>query len=129
RHHRHSQPRHHQDRRHLHPGRRVEFHRHPQLCPEHFRKIHLLNPMKSKALEKGLVQLAEEGATQVFKPVMGADWVIGAVGLLQFEVVMHRLEHEYGVKVAFEPVSYITARWVEGERKRIEEFEKKEAMH
>ena len=101
----------------------------PSFAPEHFRKVRLLNPMKSKALEKGLVQLAEEGATQVFKPLMGADWVIGAVGLLQFEVVMHRLEHEYGVKVAFEPVSYVTARWVTGERKRIEEFEKKEAMH
>jgi peptide chain release factor 3 len=101
----------------------------PSFAPEHFRKVRLLNPMKSKALEKGLVQLAEEGATQVFKPLMGSDWVIGAVGLLQFEVVMHRLEHEYSVKVAFEPVSYVTARWVTGEKKRIEEFEKKEAMH
>jgi peptide chain release factor 3 len=60
---------------------------------------------------------------------MGADWVIGAVGLLQFEVVMHRLEFEYGVKVAFEPVSYVTARWVTGEKRTIEEFEKKEVMH
>ena len=101
----------------------------PSFAPEHFRKVRLLNPMKSKQLEKGLVQLAEEGATQVFKPVMGADWVIGAVGLLQFEVVMHRLEFEYSVKVAFEPVSYVTARWVKGEKKKIEEFEKKEAMH
>jgi peptide chain release factor 3 len=110
-------------------GEELKFTGIPSFAPEHFRKVRLLNPMKSKALEKGLVQLAEEGATQVFKPVMGADWVIGAVGLLQFEVVMHRLEHEYGVKVAFEPVSYVTARWVQGEKKRIEEFEKKEAMH
>ena len=110
-------------------GEELKFTGIPSFAPEHFRKVRLLNPMKSKALEKGLVQLAEEGATQVFKPLMGADWVIGAVGLLQFEVVMHRLEHEYGVKVAFEPVSYVTARWVTGEKKRIEEFEKKEAMH
>jgi len=110
-------------------GEDLKFTGIPSFAPEHFRKVRLLNPMKSKALEKGLVQLAEEGATQVFKPVMGADWVIGAVGLLQFEVVMHRLEHEYGVKVAFEPVSYVTARWVQGEKKRIEEFEKKEALH
>jgi peptide chain release factor 3 len=110
-------------------GEDLKFTGIPSFAPEHFRKVRLLNPMKSKALEKGLVQLAEEGATQVFKPVMGADWVIGAVGLLQFEVVMHRLEFEYSVKVAFEPVSYVTARWVTGEKKTIEEFEKKEAMH
>ena len=84
--------------------------------------------MKSKALEKGLVQLAEEGTTQVFRPQMGSDWIVGAVGLLQFDVVMHRLEHEYGVKAAYEPVSYVTARWVTGERKKLEEFEKREAM-
>ncbi|MRR36938.1 peptide chain release factor 3, partial [bacterium] len=87
----------------------------PNFAPEHFRKIRLLNPLKSKALEKGLVQLAEEGTTQVFRPLMGADWIIGAVGILQFDVVMHRLEHEYGVKAAYEPVSYVTARWVTGE--------------
>ena len=110
-------------------GEDLKFTGIPSFAPEHFRKIRLLNPMKSKALEKGLVQLAEEGATQVFKPLMGAEWVIGAVGLLQFEVVMHRLEFEYGVKVAFEPVSYVTARWVTGEKKKIEEFEKREAMH
>ncbi len=110
-------------------GEDLKFTGIPSFAPEHFRKVRLLNPMKSKALEKGLVQLAEEGATQVFKPLMGADWVIGAVGLLQFEVVMHRLEFEYGVKVVFEPVSYATARWVTGEKKKIEEFEKKEVMH
>ena len=109
-------------------GEDLKFTGIPSFAPEHFRKVRLLNPMKSKALEKGLVQLAEEGATQVFRPLMGADWVIGAVGLLQFEVVMHRLEFEYGVKVTFEPVSYVTARWVTGEKKKIEEFEKKEVM-
>jgi peptide chain release factor 3 len=101
----------------------------PNFAPEHFRKVRLLNPLKSKALEKGLVQLAEEGTTQVFRPLMGSDWIIGAVGVLQFDVVMHRLEHEYGVKVAYEPVSYVTARWVTGERKKLDEFEKKEAMN
>jgi peptide chain release factor 3 len=101
----------------------------PNFAPEHFRKIRLLNPLKSKALEKGLVQLAEEGTTQVFRPLMGSDWIIGAVGVLQFEVVMHRLEHEYGVKATYEPVSYVTARWVTGDRKQLDEFQKKEAMH
>ncbi|WP_243372836.1 peptide chain release factor 3 [Geotalea sp. SG265] len=101
----------------------------PNFAPEHFRKVRLLDPMKSKALEKGLVQLAEEGTTQVFRPLMGSDWIVGAVGLLQFDVVMHRLEHEYKVKATYEPVSYVTARWVTGEKKKMDEFEKKEAMN
>lgn len=100
----------------------------PNFAPEHFRKVRLLDPMKSKSLEKGLVQLAEEGTTQVFRPLMGSDWIVGAVGLLQFDVVMHRLEHEYKVKATYEPVSYVTARWITGDRKKMEEFEKKEAM-
>lgn len=101
----------------------------PSFAPEHFRKVRLLNPMKSKALEKGLVQLAEEGATQVFKPLFGAEWVVGAVGVLQFDVVLHRLEFEYGVKISYEPVAYNTARWVTGEKKDLEEFEKREKMN
>ena len=101
----------------------------PNFAPEHFRKVRLLDPMKSKALEKGLVQLAEEGTTQVFRPLMGSDWIVGAVGLLQFDVVMHRLEHEYNVKATYEPVGYVTDRWVTGEKKKLEEFEKREAMH
>ncbi len=100
----------------------------PNFAPEHFRKIRILNPLKSKALEKGLVQLAEEGSTQVFRPLMGADWIVGAVGLLQFDVVMHRLEHEYGVQATYEPVSYVTARWVTGDKKKLDEFQKKEVM-
>lgn len=101
----------------------------PNFAPEHFRKVRLLDPMKSKALEKGLVQLAEEGSTQVFRPLMGADWIVGAVGLLQFDVVMHRLEHEYKVKATYEPVNYATARWVTGDRKQLDEFQKKEVMN
>ena len=75
------------------------------------------------------VQLAEEGTTQVFRPQMGSDWIVGAVGLLQFDVVMHRLEFEYKVKATYEPVSYVTARWVLGERNQLDEFQKKEAMN
>ena len=110
-------------------GEEMKFTGIPSFAPEHFRKVRLLNPMKSKALEKGLVQLAEEGTTQVFKPIFGAEWVVGAVGVLQFEVVLHRLEFEYGVKIAYEPVAYATARWVTGEKKLMEEFEKKEKMN
>ncbi len=110
-------------------GEELKFTGIPNFAPEHFRKIRLLDPMKSKALEKGLVQLAEEGSTQVFRPLMGADWIVGAVGLLQFDVVMHRLEHEYKVKAAYEPVNYATARWVTGEKKLLEEFQRKEVMN
>lgn len=110
-------------------GEDMKFTGIPSFAPDHFRKVRLLNPMKSKALEKGLVQLAEEGTTQVFKPIFGAEWVVGAVGLLQFEVVLHRLEFEYSVKIAYEPVAYATARWVTGEKNLIEDFEKKEKMN
>ncbi len=110
-------------------GEELRFTGIPSFAPEHFRKVRLLNPMKSKALEKGLVQLAEEGTTQVFKPLFGAEWVVGAVGMLQFEVVLHRLKFEYSVEIAYEPVAYATARWVDGERKQLEEFEKREKMN
>jgi peptide chain release factor 3 len=110
-------------------GEELQYTGIPNFAPEHFRKVRILNPLKSKALEKGLVQLAEEGTIQVFRPLMGADWVVGAVGLLQFDVVMHRLEHEYGVKSVYEPVSYVTARWITGDRKTLDDFERKEAMN
>ena len=110
-------------------GEELKFTGIPNFAPEHFRKVRLLNPMKSKALEKGLVQLAEEGTTQVFKPLFGAEWVVGAVGVLQFDVVMHRLEFEYGVKVTYEPVAYTSSRWVSGDRKLLDDFEKKEKMN
>jgi peptide chain release factor 3 len=110
-------------------GEELKFTGIPNFAPEHFRKVRLLDPMKSKALEKGLIQLAEEGTTQVFRAQMGSDWIVGAVGLLQFDVVMHRLEHEYKVKATYEPASYTTARWVTGERKRLEEFQRKESLH
>ncbi len=110
-------------------GEPLKFTGIPNFAPEHFRKVRILNPMKSKALEKGLVQLSEEGTTQVFRPLMGADWIVGAVGLLQFDVVLHRLVHEYGVQIAYELVSYVTARWVTGDKKNLEEFEKRDAMN
>ena len=64
----------------------------PNFAPEHFRRVLIKNPLKIKQLQKGLVQLAEEGAVQVFRPLMGSDYILGAVGVLQFEVTMARLE-------------------------------------
>ena len=68
--------------------------------------------MKAKALAKGLTQLSEEGAIQVFKPLLGSIWVVGAVGQLQLEVMKHRLSAEYSVEADYEAVDYSTARWV-----------------
>lgn len=79
-----------------------------------------------KALQKGLDQLSEEGATQVFRPLMGNDVIVGAVGVLQFDVVAHRLQAEYGVECGFEAVNVNTARWVTcGDEKKLNEFRRK----
>jgi peptide chain release factor 3 len=84
----------------------------PNFAPELFRRAQLRDPLKLKALHKGLVQLCEEGATQLFRPLGNNDLILGAVGVLQFEVVAHRLKSEYSVDCAFEPVTVTTARWV-----------------
>jgi peptide chain release factor 3 len=98
----------------------------PSFAPEHFRRVRLKNPLKAKQLEKGLVQLAEEGAVQLFRPLINTDYILGAVGVLQFDVIMARLKTEYGVDALYEGVDYATARWVECEdRKKFAEFEKK----
>ena len=98
----------------------------PNFAPEHFRRVRLANPMKAKHLQKGLAQLAEEGAVQVFRPLTGNDYILGAVGVLQFEVTMARLKAEYGVDAIYEPVNFAVARWIEcGDRNKLAEFEKK----
>ena len=84
----------------------------PNFAPEHFMRVHLKSPLKSKQLNKGLRQLVEEGAVQSFRPVMGGEWILGAVGVLQFEVTMARLKSEYGVDAVYEPVGFNAARWI-----------------
>ena len=96
----------------------------PSFAPEHFRRVILKNPLKVKQLQKGLEQLTEEGAVQVFRPLMGNDYILGAVGALQFDVTIARLRDEYGVEAAYEGVEAQRARWIDGEKKKIEEFEK-----
>jgi len=97
----------------------------PNFAPEHFRRVLLKNPLKSKQLQKGLVQLSEEGAIQVFHPLIGSDYVMGAVGVLQFEVTVARLKNEYGVDAIYEPVNFRAARWVScSEKKKLTEFER-----
>nr|MDJ0989416.1 peptide chain release factor 3 [Desulfobacterales bacterium] len=97
----------------------------PNFAPEHFRRVRLKNPLKAKQLQKGLIQLSEEGAVQVFRPVSGSDYILGAVGVLQFDVTMARLKSEYGVDAVYEPAEYNVARWVDcGDAARLAAFEK-----
>jgi peptide chain release factor 3 len=107
-------------------GERLAFTGVPNFAPEMFRRAVLKDPLKMKALQKGLSQLCEEGATQLFKPLRNNDLILGAVGQLQFEVVAFRLQDEYGVQCVFEPVNVFTARWISGgEPRKLEEFRAK----
>jgi peptide chain release factor 3 len=85
----------------------------PNFAPELFRRAVLKDPLRMKALQKGLDQLSEEGATQLFRPLKNNDLILGAVGVLQFDVVAQRLRDEYKVECVFENVSVATARWIE----------------
>ena len=104
-------------------GERLVFTGIPNFAPEIFRRAVLKDPLKMKALSKGLEQLCEEGATQLFKPLRNNELILGAVGQLQFEVVAFRLQDEYGVSCVFEPVNVATARWIAcDDARKLEEF-------
>ncbi len=107
-------------------GEDLKFTGIPHFAPELFRRAVLKDPLKSKQLLKGLQQLSEEGATQLFRPMKNNDLILGAVGVLQFDVVAQRLKDEYKVDAIFEPVTVSTARWVEcDDEKKLEEFKRK----
>jgi peptide chain release factor 3 len=109
-------------------GEALQFTGIPYFAPDFFRVVRIRNPLKIKQLHKGLQQLGEEGAVQVFKPVTGGDLILGAVGVLQFEVVASRLMNEYGVDAVFETASISSARWVSCDDKRmLADFEKSSA--
>ncbi len=93
-------------------GESLQFTGLPFFAPEIIRSVEVADPLRSKQLRAGLTQLGEEGAIQVFRPVAGSVLLLGAVGQLQFEVVAHRLEHEYGVKARITGSGYNVARWV-----------------
>jgi peptide chain release factor 3 len=104
-------------------GEELQFTGIPSFAPELFRRVRLKDPLRMKQLVKGLAQLSEEGTTQFFRPLINNDLILGAVGLLQFEVVAYRLRDEYGVEAAFEPMDVQTARWISCEdAKRMKEF-------
>jgi peptide chain release factor 3 len=107
-------------------GEDIRFLGIPNFAPEIFRRAILKDPLRLKALRKGLSQLCEEGATQLFKPLRNNDLILGAVGPLQFDVVAHRLRDEYKVECQFEPITVATARWIEAENEEtLAEFRKK----
>jgi len=98
----------------------------PNFAPEIFRRAVLKDPLRLKALQKGLAQLCEEGATQLFRPMRNNDLILGAVGPLQFDVVAHRLRDEYKVECQFENINVATARWVEcDDPKKLSDFKRK----
>jgi peptide chain release factor 3 len=94
----------------------------PSFAPELLQGVRAGDPMKSKHLEKALMQFAEEGAAKVFKPAIGSGFIVGVVGQLQFEVLASRIEMEYGLPVRFEPSRFTSARWVSGDAPEIDRF-------
>ncbi|MEE8543429.1 MAG: peptide chain release factor 3 [Gammaproteobacteria bacterium] len=107
-------------------GEKLVFTGIPDFAPELFRRAVLGDPLRLKALNKGLDQLCEEGATQLFRPLMRNELILGAVGPLQFEVASFRLRDEYGVECVFEPVNVVTARWIHcADQKMLDEFSRK----
>ena len=109
-------------------GEKLKFAGIPHFAPELFRRVRLKDPLKMKQLKKGLQQLSEEGSTQLFMPGKNNDLIVGAVGVLQFEVVAYRLQDEYKVECIYEPIAVNTARWVEcDDTKTLDEFKRKAA--
>ena len=103
-------------------GEVLQFRGLPFFAPEVFKRVELTTAMKTKQLRAGLEQLGEEGAIQIFHPLDGSAAILGAVGQLQFEVVAHRLEHEYGAAVRLMPVSCYGARWISGDEAEVDRF-------
>ena len=107
-------------------GEKLQFTGIPNFAPELFKRIRLRDPLKMKQLQKGLIQLSEEGAVQVFRPLINNDLIVGAVGVLQFDVVVARLKAEYNVDAMYEHINVSTARWVSAkEEKHIDDLRRK----
>ncbi|MFQ3198082.1 MAG: peptide chain release factor 3 [Paraglaciecola sp.] len=107
-------------------GEKFRFAGIPNFAPELFKRIRLRDPLKQKQLLKGLIQLSEEGAVQVFRPLQNNDLIVGAVGVLQFEVVVARLKGEYNVDALYEHINVSTARWIYSkDDKKLDDFRRK----
>ncbi len=111
-------------------GEKLKFSGIPSFAPELFRRARLRDPLKLKQLQKGLQQLSEEGATQFFRPELGNDLILGAIGILQFDVTAYRLKAEYNVDAIFEAVNVHTVRWVRcDDEKKLRQFRDKVPEH
>jgi peptide chain release factor 3 len=98
-------------------GEKLSFTGIPSFAPELLKSARALDPLKSKHLGDALKQIAEEGGASIFKPIVGAEWIVGVVGVLQFEVMADRIKNEFNLPVMFEATQYFTARWVSAEDK------------
>jgi peptide chain release factor 3 len=94
----------------------------PNFAPEILQRVRVKDPLKAKHLKKALEGLAEEGVTQLFRPTIGSDFVVGAVGPLQFEVMADRLSGEYALDVVFEPAPWAEARWLAADKADLADF-------
>jgi peptide chain release factor 3 len=94
----------------------------PNFAPEILRRVRLSDPMKQKHLARALESLAEEGVTQLFKPQIGSQWIVGVVGALQLDVLKSRLVAEYGLDADLEPSPYDSARWLVAPEAEMEKF-------
>ena len=111
-------------------GERFRFQGVPNFAPELFRRVRVRDPLKTKQLEKGLDQLSEEGASQVFKPLERHELIVGAVGSLQFDLVAYRLRDEYRADCLYEDANVYTARWVTAkDPRKLEEFRNRNREH
>ena len=110
-------------------GEKIHYTGIPSFAPELLKSVRPKDPLKSKHLANALQQIAEEGGASVFKPLSGAEYIVGVVGVLQFEVIADRLRTEFNVDVIFEPTQYYTARWLSCDDKAIlEKFYNSNAM-
>ena len=103
-------------------GEALRFAGIPSFAPELLQSVRATDPMKAKHLDKALTQFAEEGAAKLFKPMIGAGWIVGVVGALQFEVLASRIEQEYGIPVRFEQTQFTSARWLSGSQNKMDAF-------
>tara|TARA_B100000609_G_C17124282_1_gene386674 strand:+ start:91 stop:666 length:576 start_codon:yes stop_codon:yes gene_type:complete len=111
-------------------GEELKFSGIPYFAPELFRRIRLSNPLKAKQLRMGIKQLSEEGSMQVFFPISSNEIIVGAIGQLQFDLVVHRLKSEYGVEAIYEPINVASARWINTkDMKALELFKTKANSH
>ena len=106
----------------LSEGEKIKFKNLPSFAPEILKSVSCPDPLKSKHLDKALSQFAEEGLASVFKTLISSSWIIGVIGQLQFDVLKSRIETEYGLPIRYEQTNFITARWLIGEKKSVEEF-------